>query len=120
MVAQTTFSASEWAKCTNFINKLFTNIMIFDTICNTTDLRQKEAEFLSKTSDIMIVIGGKQSSNTLKLYDICKKHTQTILVENSEDLPNELPKKYRKIGIVAGASTPQKVINEVIKKLKSG
>lgn len=113
MVAQTTFSVSEWSKCTKFINGLFTNIMIFDTICNTTNLRQKESELLSKTSDLMVVIGGKESSNTLKLYNICKKNAETIFVEKSEDLPNKISENYRKIGIVAGASTPKEVIYNI-------
>lgn len=118
MVAQTTFSTSEWAKCTNFINNHFTNIRIFDTICNTTDLRQKEAEFLSKNSDLMIVIGGKHSSNTLKLYNICKENTKTILVEKSEDLPGEISKYYHEVGIIAGASTPISFVKEIYNRIK--
>ncbi len=120
MVAQTTFSTSEWAKCTNFINSLFTNITIFDTICNTTGLRQKEAEFLSKTSDLMIVIGGKQSSNTLKLYNICKKNADTVLIEKPDGLPSRFDKNYNKIGIIAGASTPRWVIKNIEKKILGG
>jgi 4-hydroxy-3-methylbut-2-enyl diphosphate reductase len=118
VIAQTTFSTSEWAKCTNFINSLFTNATIFDTICNTTGLRQKEAKLLSKTSDLMIVIGGKYSSNTLKLYNICKKNVDTILVERPEDLPPNLSKRYGKIGVTAGASTPINFVKRICDSIK--
>ena len=67
MVAQTTFSVKEWKKCVDFSTKVFTKIRFFDTICNTTSLRQEEAFILSKNSDLMVVIGGKNSSNTHKL-----------------------------------------------------
>ncbi len=113
MVAQTTFSTCEWETCTNFVKSLFTNITIFDTICNTTNLRQEEAEFLSKNSDLMIVIGGKQSSNTLKLYNICRNNTETILVEKISDLPAKFPKRYQKVGIIAGASTPMSFVKKI-------
>ena len=119
MVAQTTFSTNEWGKCTNFINNLFTNITIFDTICNTTNLRQSEAEFLSKTSDLMIVVGGKESSNTLKLYNICKKNVDTIFVEKLEDVPSNLSEHYSKIGITAGASTPMELVKKIADSIKN-
>lgn len=119
MVAQTTFSIEEWKKCIIFSKKVFTNIKIFDTICNTTDSRQKEADFLSKKSDLMIVIGGKNSSNTRKLYKICNNNTETIWVESVCNLVGKNFSKYEKISIVAGASTPMEVINEIYKYIKS-
>lgn len=119
MVAQTTFSIGEWKKCVDFSKKVFTNIKVFDTICNTTDSRQKEADFLSKNSDLMIVIGGKNSSNTRKLYEICNSNVQTIWVESTCDLAGNSFLEYEKISIIAGASTPMEVITEVYEYIKS-
>lgn len=113
MISQTTFSKKEWENCTNLISNGFTNITIHDTICNTTNSRQEEAEKLSKTSDLMIVVGGEKSSNTRKLYEICKKNTNAILVESVKNLPLINYKKYTKIGIVAGASTPIKLVEQI-------
>ena len=113
MISQTTFSKKEWEDCTNLALKVFTNIKVCDTICNTTNSRQEEAEKLSKISDLMIVVGGKKSSNTSKLYEICKKNTQTILAESVENLPKLNYKEYTKIGIIAGASTPLHLVEEI-------
>lgn len=113
MISQTTFSKKEWQVCTKLAFEVFTNIKVYDTICNTTNSRQEEAEKLSKSSDLMIVVGGEKSSNTRKLYDICKKNTETILVESVENLPKLNYKKYIKIGIIAGASTPMHLIEEI-------
>lgn len=113
MISQTTFSKKEWGDCTKLLSEGFTNISIYDTICNTTNSRQQEAEKLSKTSDLMIVVGGKKSSNTRKLYEICKKNTETILVESLENLPDINYLKYTKIGIIAGASTPMNLVEQI-------
>ena len=80
LVAQTTFHTKEWKKCVNSIKKVCTNPVIFDTICNATALRQKEAEQLAKESDLMVVVGGRHSSNTAKLRDICSSYCRTILI----------------------------------------
>ena len=90
-----------------------TNALIFDTICKTTILRQKEAEELSKKCDLVIVIGGKESSNTKKLYDICSKNAETILVESENDVPKKICNNKKRIGIIAGASTPISLVNEI-------
>ncbi len=113
MLSQTTFSKKEWKDCTNLASEVFTNIKVYDTICNTTNSRQEEAEKLSKSSDLMIVVGGKKSSNTRKLYEICKKNAETILVESVENLPDINYKKYTKIGIIAGASTPVELVEKI-------
>lgn len=122
VVSQTTFSINEWNKCLNVLKTYCKNAKIFDTICNTTLLRQKEAERLSQEVDLMIIIGSKHSSNTTKLYDICKKNCKAYHVENKSELPIDQIKKFKKIGITAGASTPAciieeatKVMNEVLK-----
>lgn len=115
IVAQTTFSVDNWKKCVEFIKLYLHRASIFDTICNTTVLRQKEAEELSQKCDLVVVIGGKESSNTKKLYDICKKNTKTILVESENDVPENIYKNMRCVGIIAGASTPI----SLVKKIKS-
>lgn len=113
MVSQTTFNVNEWIMCINLIKNTFTNIKIFDTICNTTQLRQQEAEELSKNSDIMIVVGGRNSSNTSKLYGICKKNCDTYFIESINDISAEILKGKKYVGITAGASTPNSIIEEV-------
>ncbi len=72
VVAQTTFGVTEWENCLEIIRKVYTNAIVFDTICNVTAIRQSEAAELSRTCDAMIVIGGRQSSNTAKLFDVCR------------------------------------------------
>ena len=117
IVAQTTFSVEEWQNCLNFFKKVCTNATIFDTICNATSDRQKEAEKLSKSSDLMIVIGGRHSSNTVKLKDICEKNCKTFLIETADELPLNALKEASCIGITAGASTPAIIIKEVLKTM---
>ena len=113
LVAQTTFNVHEWEKCKEKLKKLCTNSIIFDTICIATDKRQHEAEKLARKSDLMIVIGGKGSSNTCKLCEVCKKHTQTVHIESAAELDEKLLKGKEYIGVTAGASTPSYIIKEV-------
>ena len=85
-----------------------------NTICNATEERQTEAAAIAGDSDAMIVIGGKHSSNTQKLYEICKNVCpDTHFIQTLDDLHLELPKAVRLVGITAGASTPNKLIEEV-------
>lgn len=114
VVAQTTFSKEEWENCKKKIKKLCTNPIIFDTICSATRKRQEEAESLSKSNDLMIVIGGKHSSNTAKLSSVCSKNCKTITVERAEELKNIDFSTYAEIGVTAGASTPAAIIKEVL------
>lgn len=121
IVAQTTFSYLKYNKICEILKKKIANLEIFDTICITTENRQKEAGELADRSDMMIVIGSKESSNTKKLFDICASRCRkTYLVENPEELDeiirNETIQDYR-IGITAGASTPERNIREVINKM---
>ncbi len=113
LVAQTTFSVKEWKKSEKIIEKLCTNQKTFDTICRATHDRQHEAVELSEKSDAMIVIGGRFSSNTVKLYDVCKENCDTFLIESAEELVDVDFSSYEKIGITAGASTPARIIKEV-------
>ncbi|MBQ8331875.1 MAG: 4-hydroxy-3-methylbut-2-enyl diphosphate reductase [Clostridia bacterium] len=118
LAAQTTQNLVEWKKSQKILKKLYTNASIFDTICSVTELRQTEAEELSARCDLMIVIGGKDSSNTAKLYDICKKICpQTHRIERPSELAelNLIMSAHTKVGIAAGASTPSGIIQEVYK-----
>lgn len=115
VVAQTTINKDFFGQIVQNIKKTCKSTLIFDTICNATKDRQQETEALSKISDCMIVIGGKQSSNTRKLYEISKANCpETYHVETYEEIPQ---KTYNKIGITAGASTPHRIIEEVVKAM---
>lgn len=114
VVAQTTFSVFEWENCLKIIKRVYTNATIFDTICNATAKRQSESELLSQQCDAMIVIGGRQSSNTAKLRDVCEQNCTTYLIETADELPLSALKKADCIGITAGASTPASIIKEVL------
>ncbi len=113
LAAQTTQNLAEWKKCIEIVKKYCTNSIFFDTICNVTEIRQIEAKTLAEDSDFMVVVGGRESSNTAKLYKICKEACEhTMWVENAGELDNGFPTN-NKIGIVAGASTPKRDIEEV-------
>lgn len=112
-VAQTTFNENSWKFFNKNIKKHYTNAKIFDTICKATHLRQQEAFELSKKVDCMIVIGGRHSSNTIKLYDICRENTLTYHVETADELFGLDFSRAESIGITAGASTPAYLIKEV-------
>lgn len=119
LVSQTTEKEENWDKTINHLSALSINdLKSFNTICAATEERQKSVYDLSKTVDYMIVIGGKHSSNTTKLYEIAKENCKnTIHIENANELPKELleNKDIKSIGITAGASTPDWIIDEVIK-----
>jgi small subunit ribosomal protein S1 len=118
VVAQTTFIREKWDKIIQSLNKRFENVLKFDTICSATDKRQAEAEKISKEVDLVLVIGGDNSSNTNKLYEICKANCKrTYKIQTASDIPPVDIKKIKKIGITAGASTPDWVIKEVIHKM---
>lgn len=114
VVAQTTFRVSEWEFCLEILKKVYTNATIFDTICNATAIRQSEAVNLARRCDAMIVIGGRESSNTAKLYELCSQYCTTYLVESADELPLRSFKGAGHIGITAGASTPACIIKEVL------
>ncbi len=113
-VAQTTQNLGEWEKIKKFLANLYTNPRIFGTICSVTENRQLEALDLSRANDLMIVIGSKGSSNSGKLYSICKTECdETVMVEDADELKKYFPLFHKKVGIVAGASTPHNIIQEV-------
>ncbi len=114
VVCQTTFNQANYEKIVTILKKNCNDITLFDTICNATQTRQEEAAAISAASDIIFVIGGKSSSNTRKLYEICAKNcAHTYHIENFEDIPRNINYKNKKIGITAGASTPSGSIEEV-------
>lgn len=118
LASQTTQNLSEYKKCQKFIKKVCTNPLVFDTICSVTENRQTEVDKLSRQCDAMLVIGGKNSSNTKKLYEISRKNNdRTFFVERFCDIPNNIT-HLPKVGIAAGASTPGYMIEEV-KKIMS-
>ena len=118
VVSQTTFNAKKWENAQNFLKKVCTNAKIFDTICNATSTRQAEARELASTRDVMVVIGGRHSSNTVKLYDVCAALCQnTHLIETASELKAEWFSKANNVGVVAGASTPAGIIKEAIKTM---
>ena len=115
---QTTQKSSEWKKSKEILKYLCTNHNFFDTICNVTESRQREAAILSENCESMIVIGGKESSNTAKLYQICKERcSDTVWIESADELVSS--PTSRKTGIVAGASTPPDIIEEVYKTMSA-
>lgn len=114
VVAQTTYDVKEWKNCLKLLKKVYTNAKIFDTICSATSIRQSEAEELASISDIMVVIGGRQSSNTAKLFSVCKSNCErTYLIESAAELDDIALIDADIIGITAGASTPARIIKEV-------
>lgn len=116
--AQTTIKESLFDEIVDCLKENIKNLVVENTICNATHLRQQECLEMAKTSDCMIIIGGKNSSNTKKLYEVASSVCpNTYLVETYKELDfNEL-KKYENIGIMAGASTPKTSIDEVVNNL---
>ena len=117
LVAQTTFNAYIWEKCSEIVKRHYTNAEIFDTICNATAKRQKEAVALSQKCDIMVIVGGRESSNTAKLRDVCAKHCPTVSVETAAQLSAKDFAGAVTVGVTAGASTPSDIIKEVLKTM---
>ncbi len=116
-VSQTTFSQKEWKKCEKILKKVCTNCKIFDTICNATSERQSEAAELSANADAMVIIGGRHSSNTCKLRDVCSANCKAYLIETAEELKSIDFSGCGIVGVTAGASTPSVIIKEVLKTM---
>ena len=120
LAVQTTFSGAEWEKCKAEMKKLYPNIRIFETICSVTENRQKKTRELASNCDLTVVVGGRNSSNTAKLFaiasEVCKN---SLLIETSSELDEHAEKivSATKIAIAAGASTPSGIIQEVYNKM---
>ena len=116
VVCQTTFNFENYKKLVEIIKQLGYYITAMESICNATYERQTEAARLSKTLEAMIVIGGRESSNTQKLFEICRKNCmETFYIQSPADLDPLRMRSFRSIGITAGASTPKTIIKEVFK-----
>lgn len=120
IVAQTTYNFNNFSKIIDKIKNLGYDIICFNTICNATQERQSEAQKIASEVDAMIVIGGKNSSNTAKLVNICKKTCKnTMFIQTLKDLDSEKLLSVRSVGITAGASTPKHIIEEVQNNVRS-
>jgi len=114
LVSQTTFNSIKFKELVEFFRKKDYNICVYNTICNATDERQTEAKNLAADVDAMIVIGGRKSSNTQKLFELCRKECKnTYYIQTLVDLDLTVIESAKRVGITAGASTPNNIIKEV-------
>ena len=114
VVSQTTFNYNKFQDLVEKISKTYYDILVLNTICNATQERQVEARQIASQVDVMIVIGGRNSSNTQKLYEICRRECKhTYYIQTLEDFKPEITGTVRSVGITAGASTPNQIIEEV-------
>lgn len=119
VVSQTTFNEAKFKDLVATLKKKGYNTTVNETICYATHERQSEARRIAKKADIMIVVGGKGSSNTAKLYEICKAECErTYFVQTVDDLKLSLTGSEKLIGITAGASTPKNIIEEVQNRVR--
>lgn len=121
VVVQTTYSEQKFEKIIKNIKKVCgKTVEIFKTICYTTNKRQSEAAELSEKCDAMLVIGGLNSSNTNKLYDICREHCKNVFrLASADEFDVDKIKKFKNVGIVSGASTPHTQTQEVLFKMEN-
>jgi len=126
IIAQTTIRQDLYEKVVKILKKRFTNIEIYDTICNATIERQRDSAELAKNSDVCLVIGGRDSSNTTKLFEVCKDECENTFKIEGSNVSDELKKiknyikinTNTKVGVTAGASTPAEIIEEVVKVME--
>lgn len=120
VVFQTTTNVNNAQKLVDILGNLFYNIKIVNTICNATQNRQDEVKSLAENSDVMLIIGSVSSSNTKKLYEISKENCEkSYLLSNASDTKNINIKKDDKVGVSAGASTPENLIEEIINNVRN-
>ncbi len=114
LVSQTTFNYNKFQELVEIFHKKDYDINVVNTICNATEERQTEAKEIASSADAMIVIGGMHSSNTQKLYEICRRECKnTQYIQTLADLVLDSTESISRVGITAGASTPNKIIEEV-------
>ena len=119
-VSQTTQSTAKFQDIVDILHKKRYYTTVIDTICNATQRRQSEAYELARTCDAMLVIGGRNSSNTRKLYDICHSECKrTYLIQSITDIKGTIDHSVRCVGITAGASTPRSIIEEVFEYVRN-
>ncbi len=120
IVSQTTFNYNKFQELVEIIQKKGYDIIVLNTICNATEERQKEAADIAAKVEAMIVIGGRHSSNTQKLFEICKNEcANTYYIQTLDDLDLTQFQSIDNVGITAGASTPNNIIEEVHKNVRS-
>jgi len=120
LISQTTQNIEEFKKCVGYLKKNLKNFIHFDTICPSTYDRQSEIRKLAKDNDVMIIIGGKESANSHRLFEIAKKiNPKTYFIENEKQIRRIWLKNVKKIAISAGASTPEWVIKDALRKIKN-
>ena len=120
IVSQTTFRLQKFEDIVDIFKKRRYDMNVINTICNATQRRQTEAAGLSAECDAMLVIGGRSSSNTAKLYDICRSECKkTYFIQSLADLEGTINNSVRCVGITAGASTPKSIIEEVLKYVRN-
>ena len=120
IVSQTTFNYNKFQDLVEIVSKKGYNISVLNTICNATEERQTEARQIAKEVEAMIVIGDKHSSNTQKLFEICNTECEkTYYIQTSKDMDYQLLKSINNVGITAGASTPNNIIEEVSKNVRN-
>lgn len=119
ILAQTTISLEKFYGISEEIKKYIEDVEIRNTICTSTKQRQKETEEIAKKVECMIIVGGKHSSNSNKIYELAKKNCENVFfVETKEELNFEKIKCFKSLGIMAGASTPKKSIDEIVDIIK--
>ena len=120
IVSQTTFNYNKFQELVEIISKKEYNVIVLNTICNATEERQTEARQIAKNVEAMIVIGDKHSSNTQKLFEICNTECEkTYYIQTSKDMDYSLLESINNVGITAGASTPNNIIEEVSKNVRN-
>ena len=119
LISQTTQNLKKFEKLANYLKENYKYTRIHNTICDATEKRQLAAQDLANKVDLMIVIGGKHSSNTSRLYDVCSEKVETYHIETEVELRKNWFLNKNKVGLTAGASTPDFIIEKVIKKIKS-
>ncbi|MCF0135885.1 MAG: 4-hydroxy-3-methylbut-2-enyl diphosphate reductase [Lachnospiraceae bacterium] len=123
VVAQTTFDRYRFENMVDMLQQRTAGIKVCNTICEATMQHQQEAVEIARRSDVMVVLGGRSSSNTAKLVELCRQHCpQTVFAETGADLPGDLLEglgEKTRVGITAGASTPDQVIREAAERIQS-
>ena len=120
IVSQTTFNYNKFQDLVEKISKTYYDILVLNTICNATEVRQTEARKVAQCSDVMIVIGDRHSSNTQKLFEICKNECKnTYYIQTSDEMDYTQIRSNNNVGITAGASTPNNIIEEVSKNVRN-
>ena len=117
-VAQTTRKIDDYLKITDYLIKNYKEVRVFNTICNATFENQEAVRKLSREADVIIIVGGKNSSNTKQLFNIAKENCEAYLVESEDELKKEWFKDKKLCGISAGASTPEWIVEKIISKIK--